>query len=640
MPEPSPRLYRFAGYEMDVRTRELRDAHGAQLALTPRAFDVLHHLIAHRDRVVGKDELMKVVWDGRVVEENSLAKAVSMLRRALGVEGGEHRFIVTVPGRGYRFVAEVEAGPEPGAVDAEGRTHASAAKDPATGIAARPVRAGNRSRLLAALLAVALLAIVASTLRDAPPPEPVPGQATLAVLPFRSLSDAPQDPLLDLGLAETLIARLSQTRSLRVLSVASTQRVAGQTADPLVAARRLGATYVVEGAAQRRADRVRVNVRLLEAPAGTTVWAGTFDEHIDRAFTLQDGIAGAVLSALALPAVAAPVRSRCEGDDPEAYRAYLTGRYLNQRPSPDRLRSALAAYQRAIALDPACEPAYAGIARIYYAQVITSERAPRETFPLVKAAVDQALRINPDSAAALAARAQAQYWHEWDWAGAEASARRAVELNPGLPETHFVKAHLLVNLRRFGPGLSHARQARELDPLSPLLNAIEGGFLGAAGRDDEARARLAAALELEPEFWIALMIRGGMALDRGDTAAAIDDLQRAVERSHGNSQAVAMLAVAYAAAGDRGQATRILGELELRARTRYVPPTALAAVHNALGQTEAALDHLERAVAARDVRLAFLAVDARWNNLRRQPRFRAVAARVGLDARAPATGRY
>lgn len=637
MPGLPHRSYRFPGHRLDVRARELLDARGMPVALTAKAFDVLHYLVQHRDRVVGKDELLDAVWQGRVVEENNLAKAVSALRHALGVEGGDHSFIVTVPGRGYRFVPEVQAEPEPAAPGAGGeRSVRGVRAGAATDVTARQ----RWPFLLGALLAFGVVAIVAWSLREPQAPVDAPGQTTLAVLPFRPLSDGQPDRMLDLGLAETVIARLSQARSLRVRSLASAERAAGRTPDSLAAARTLGAAYVVEGSTQRRGDRVRVNVRLLAAPSGATVWAGTFDERIERVFTLQDGIAAAVFSALALPPRAAAARSPCEGDDAEAYRAYLTGQYLGERPSPERLQNALAAFQRAIARDPACAPAYAGSAHIYQALVITGDRAPREMLPLAKAAVDHALRIDPDSADALARRTFTQYWYDWDWTGAEASGRRAVELNPSLPIAQFAYAHLLVNLGRFEQGLSHARQARELAPLAPLFHAIEAGFLGAAGRDREARARLAQALELEPEFWIALLIRGGMALDAGDNAAAVADLQRAAARSGGNSQALAMLAVAHVAAGDRAQAERILGTLEQRASTRYVPPTALAAVHNALGRTDAALGQLERAVEVRDVRMAFLKVDARWNNLRDQPRFRAVAARIGLDADAPARGRY
>jgi TolB-like protein/DNA-binding winged helix-turn-helix (wHTH) protein/Tfp pilus assembly protein PilF len=628
---PSRRHYAFAGYLLDLQTRVLLGPDGVPVVLTAKAFDVLAHLLEHRDRVVDKAELLDTVWHGRVVEENSLTQAVSMLRRALGAGAGDHRYILTVPGRGYRFVADVEADPD------EGRPAGAGA---GTTLSA-PAPAGRRwSVLPGAVLAFALVALVAVivwSMRE--PPPPATGPALLAVLPFRSLSADSPDAMLDLGLAETVIAQLSRASSVRVLSLASTERVAGRTSDPLAAAHALAAAYVVEGSTQRRGDRIRVNVRLLAASDGATIWAGTFDEHVDRVFTLQDRIAEAVLSSLALSPLARIAASPCEGGSAEAFRTYLKGRYLMQRPTPGRIARAIAAFQRTIALDPSCAPAYVGTAQAYRAMVITGDRAPAEMFPLAKAAADQAIRIDPASAGAWAAKALNQSWYDWDWSGAETSARRAIELNPSLPEAHFAYAHLLVNRGRFEEGLAHMRKARELDPLSPLLNTLEAGFLGAAGRPEAARAQLQRALELEPDFWIALLIRGGMALDRGDTATAMADLRRSVETSRGNTQAMAVLAIAHVAAGERGRAEAILQDLERRSAMQYVPASSIASVHNALGQEDAALDDLERALSAHDIRMAFLKVDARWNNLRDKPRFKAMASKVGLPG-GQAQGRF
>ena len=615
-PAPSPRRYAFAGHRVDLHTRVLLGPDGAPVVLTAKSFDVLGHLLEHRDRVVDKAELLDVVWRGRVVEENSLTQAVSMLRRALGAEAGDHRYIVTVPGRGYRFVADVQVVPD---------------EDPGAAAAPASASADLRWVFLAVLvLALGMAALFAWSARQMPAPDATDTQITLAVLPFRSLSSGSREPSLELGLAETIIARLGQANALRVRSLASAEQVASGTQDPMQAASQLGAAYVVEGSTQRQRDRVRVNVRLLTAPRGAMVWSGTFDEHIDRVFTLQDGIADAVLSALALPQRASARRSECEGADADAFRAYFTGRYQAQRPSPARLPRAMAAFRQAIDLDPLCAPAYVGMAHMYRAMVITGDHAPRDVFPLARAAVDRALRIDPDSAAALATRATDLYWYDWDWAGAERTAQRAVELNPSLPEAQFAYAHLLINLGRFEEGLLYARQARELDPLSPMFNALEGGFLGAAGRSREAHVRLQRALELEPDFWIALLIRGGMALDRGDTAAALADLQRSVERSHRNTQALAVLAIVHVAAGERARAEAILRELQARAARQYVPPSCVASVYNALGRTDAALDELERGLEARDVRMVFLRIDARWNNLRDHPRYQALSSRVGL----------
>ncbi len=618
----------FAGFRLDRRQRELRDSAGALRPLTAKAFDTLCYLVDHRERVVGKDELIAAVWPGRVVEENNLAQAVSALRRALGDSTGETRCVVTIPGKGYRFVCELDVG---GAA-----THAAAPSSSAPSPRSRVVWL----RTVAALAIAGAVAVGYAWLARETPPE-ARAEATLAVLPFRSLGDGARDELLELGLAETVIATLSRSRTLRVRSLASASRALAENPDSLAAADRLGAAWVVEGSTQRVGERIRVNARLLSVPDGASLWAETLDTPAHAVFTLQDDIAAAVARTLALETGPRPrpALTGCDGANEEAYRAYLTGRYLVHRPQSARLLDALAAFERALALDPSCARAYAGIAHVHRALVITGDRDPREAFAAGRAAVDSALAVDPESAEAYASRAYIEFWFDWDFAAAQASLTRAIELNPSLPEAHFVHAHLLVNYGRFEQGLAQAERALELDPLSPLITTIHAGFLGAAGREADSKAQVARALELEPDFWVALLVRGGMALDRGDVAAAIADYRRAVERSGRNAQALGMLAVAEAAGGNASAARDVLHELETRDAAGYVPATSLAVVHLALGDRSRALDLLERARAERDVRIAFLGVDARWNALRDEPRFLALSDAVGLPA-ARASGRF
>lgn len=573
------RYYEFSGFRLDRVSRELFGPDRAPITLTSKALDVLIYLVEQRDRVVDKYELLTAVWVGKVVEENNLTQAISAVRRAFGAGVGDHRYIVTVPGRGYRFVAEVDESD-------------------------------------------ATVTTIASSRAHAP--------TTLAVLPFRLLSLVPRDELFELGLAETLITRLSHSRELRVSALASSQRLGKDVRDPVVAGRQLGAAYVVDGSAQRAAGNVRVNVRLLSVADGATAYAGTFDVSADHVFTLQDRVSEAVVGALALKPIVVPERacSPCDGDDPAAYRAYLRGYHLLQHPNEANLNEALAAFRRTIDLDTSCTRAYAGMA-LAWRGLVHLDHEPEEMFVLAKAAVVRALKLDPDAPDALMAQGRIQHLYDWDWLGAEASFKRAIELNPSLMEAHLALAHLLVNLGRFDEGLAAAREARALDPLSPMVNALLGGFLTSARQPDAALKQLQRALDLQPDFWIALQIRGGMALDRGDANAALADLHRAVESSNRTSQILAVLGIACARARDRVQAQAILDELAARRSDRYVPATSFAAVAAALGDTGTALDELERAYRERDIRMVFIRNDARWNVLRSQARFQVLAQ--GMD---------
>lgn len=647
MDDTRSRVYRFASFRLDTRSRELREGGGPAIPLTSRAFDTLCVLLDNRDRVMSKDDLLAAVWPGRIVEENNLSQAISALRRALGTDVGDHRYIVTMPGRGYRFVADVVEGDDEQFDDSsQTGTHT-----PPLAEATAPRRRVDRRRatdappraviLGAVLFMLALFAIIAWRLRESPDPMPASATATaapvtLAVLPFRSLSPGPPDELLELGLAETLVTRLGRSQGLRVRSLASAQRLTTGQVDPIDVGRELAASYVVAGSTQRVGEDVRVNVHLLSVDGGGTVLSQTFDAHIDQVFTLQDAIGDAVTTALELQPVAVSARAAapCEANSADAFRALLRAQYMLHRRAPETI----AAYREAIALDPSCSRAYAGLATSYLF-LAHNDAPPDEVFPLAKGAALQALKIDPDSAEAHMAYGRYLQLHDWNWRGAEEALRRAIDRNPSLADAHFSLAHLLVATGRFDEGLDQARQARELDPLSPFINALGGGFFSAAGQSDEARAWVARSLELEPDFWIALLVRGGLALDRGDAEAAVADLQRAAERSHRASQVLAMLAVAEVAAGRRPHAEAILRELQQRAAAGYLQPTSLAAVYNALGDTDAALGQLERAYAGHDIRTGFLKVDARWNNLRGQPRFETLMRKLGLPE-APAHGRY
>lgn len=624
--------YRFAGHRIDTVSRELRAPDGKAIPVTAKAFDVLLHLIEHRDRVVGKDELLATVWPRRVVEDNNLTQAISALRHAFGAGAGDHRFIVTVPGRGYRFVAALDAHDAPVAVTVaptprlQHERHASVIGPRVPG---HRFHWGVLAALALVLGVIAIAAVEIHTSGVARQASDVAPQATLAILPFRSVDQVPDaDPMLGLGMADTLITRLSHATSLRVLSLGSVQAYVGKPTDPMRDGATLGAHFVIDGSTQRRGDSLRINARLLSLPDGRTLWAGTFDATPERVFAAQDALAAAVSAALSRRYAAQGYRSPCDGEDIQAYRADLRGWYLFHRPDPQRLVQALAAYGEATRLDPACARAWAGIAMVRRAQVIIADHDPRVEIPLSNAAIDHALAANPQSAEAWVARGFNQFWYDWNWPAAEVSLRRALVLDPNLPDANYAMAHLLDNIGRRHEAIRYARAAAALDPLAPAYNALAARFVDDAGHAAEARLRLDEVLKLEPDFWLALLFHGELTFAHGDQADGIRELERAAALSGRNSQTLSRLAAAYVRSGRRKDALRILDELETRSRTSYVPATTLAMIHSALGNHDLALDMLERGYAQRDVGMTFLGL---WfPSLQGEPRYDNLMKRMRL----------
>jgi serine/threonine-protein kinase len=637
MSAPEAGKYTFGDFRIDAPTRRLTRLDGTPVVLTARVFDTLLYLVRRPGVSLGKDELLRGIWPGRVVEENNLTQSISTLRKALGVDAAGRRYIATESGRGYRFVAEVHA--EPAAADhANAPTIAPELPVPAEpGAATSAAAPASRARAALALgLAFSLLAalIVAGTwfARRSPEAGAAP-TTTIAVLPFKPLLADGRDAILELGMADTLIAKLSSNRRLVVRSLGSVRKFDRLDQDPLAAARELDVGAVLEGEVQRRADRLHVSARLLRAPGGEALWTGSFDEAFTDVFAMQDAIAQKVAAALASQFDSGEQRTMRAGytRNPDAYLLYLQGRYRIGKVTPTEIHAGMDALRKAIDLDPTFALAHAALAEAYRRLPISSDVDPREAFPLAKAAAQRALEIDSELAEAHSVLGWVAFWYEWNWPAAETEFRRAIELNPSVAEAHLGYAHLLSNTGRNDEAVEQGRLARELDPLSPLVNTITAGFLASDHRGDEARMLLKRALDIDPGFWVAHLVRGGVALGAGNYAVAIAEFTLAKDNSGGSMQAVSMLGYALAKSGDSEGSRRILDEALRETNTRYIPASSIATLYLGLGDVDNALAWLERAQVERDVRMTFLKVDHRWDPLRGQPRFDALVRSLHLQ---------
>jgi DNA-binding winged helix-turn-helix (wHTH) protein/TolB-like protein/Flp pilus assembly protein TadD len=635
----------FGDFRVDLVRRRLVDARGEAVELSPRLFDALLYFIEHRGELLDKDRLLAALWPGQVVEENNLNKAVSALRRALGDDGDEKRYLLTVPRRGFRFIAEVRRvarvarvavapgdsrslNDEPAAAAATAA--AVSARLPATGGSARLSR--RHVAAAAAALAACAVGLWAWQRKQRSTDAPV----ALAVLPFRPLAPNGRDEVLEMGMADSLIARLSVAPGVVVRGIESVQRYANRSTDAVQAARELDAAWVLEGTIQAAGERIRVTARLLHAGDGTAAWSGNFDERFTDVFDVQDTISRRLTEVL-VPHLAERVPARAGGGtrNPDAYRLYLQARYHAQLFTSEAFRSGVSLYEQAIAADPTYAYAYAGLADLHRRLVFTSDGEPAVVFKAARAAATRAVELDAHYGDAHAQLGWVAYWHDWDWPHAERTMRHAAALNPSCVDAHYGLAHVLMTTGRGAESLQAFSRAREADPQSLLANTLEGGMLAMLGRSDEGLQRVGSALTINPRFWIGHLMRGSILFNLGRIEPGLLSLRQAALLGGGSAWASAPLAHALAQSGHVDEARAMLEQMLARARVRYFSPTNLALVHAGLGQTAAALHALERAYALRDARLAFLQVDHRFAPLRGEPRFAALVAKMRLDPRAP-----
>ncbi len=455
----------------------------------------------------------------------------------------------------------------------------------------------------------------------------------IAVLPFKPVLAENRDQILELGMADTLIAKLSNSRALIVPSINSVRKFSALDQDALAAGRELRVDSVLEGSVQRAGDRIRVSTRLINVADGASLWSGTFDEKFTDVFAVQDAISQKVADALALRLSGEEKNrlTRRYTENVEAYELYLTGRYHWSKLTPPDIRKGITFFQQAIDIDPTYALAYFGLAEAYRSLAINADIPANDCLPQAKAAAQKALQLDDSLAEAHASLSFSLIWYDWQWATAEQEARRAIALNPNSAHAHFAAAHVLSDLGRSEEAISQIAQARRLDPLFMLYRALEGMFFHHAGKNDEALARLQKALEQDAEFWVTHLMLGRVYIQQRKFPEAIAELTKAKELSHGNSEAIGSIGYAAALAGDEVKARSVLAELSQLSAQHYIPPFNLALVHVGLGERDEALALLERAVQEHDVRLTLLKVDPRWDTLRSDARFISILTRIGLQ---------
>jgi len=455
----------------------------------------------------------------------------------------------------------------------------------------------------------------------------------IAVLPFKPLVPENRDQVLEMGMADSLIAKLSNIREIVVRSLNSVRKYSGLDQDPLAAGRELEVNSVLEGNVQKSSDRIRVSARLINVADGSSLWANTFDEKFTDVFAVQDAISQKVANALALRLSGEENKrlTRRYTENVEAYQLYLTGRYHWNKLTPPEITKSIGFFKKAIDLDPTYALAYFGLADAYRSLAPTSEVPSKDTLPQAQAAATKALELDETLAEPHATLAFIHTWYDWDWSAAEREAKRAIELNPNWSFGHIAYAQMLSVTGRSQEAIAEGARAVELDPLSLIINALNGYHLHLARRDDEAIARLKKTLELDSGFWIAHQFLGMAYIEKKMYPEAIAEFNQAVKLSGGNSEPLALNGYVSVLSGDAAKGRAVLEELKSLESQRYLPPSNLALLSYVLGEKDEAFSWLEKAYQDRDIRLCRLKVDSKWDSMRSEPRFVEILKRLGLQ---------
>jgi len=627
-----PAAFQFSDFVLDPRRFELRRGERV-LKLERIPMELLILLVERKGELVSRDEIIEKLWGKDVYLEtgSGINTAINKLRIALRDDAERPRFIQTVVGKGYRFVAAISQAP---AADTDvGQEAQSAAAD---AIASAPVQRTpfvqhrERRTIIATVLVLVVLAGGYYVFR----PRAAGSPQTLAVLPFKPLSSDASDEYLQLGMADALITKLSRLHGLIVRPTSAIRKYTGADGDALAAGQALRVDAVLDGNIQRIGDRLRVSIRLVRVADGTSLWSDSYDARFDDVFQVQDTVSERVADALAVQ-LSSPEKASLRKRDtanPQAYELYMRGIYFWNKRNEDGLRKAVSYFEQAIAMDGNYALAHAGLASALAPIGYLGYAPSFEIRPRIRAAATRAVTLDPSLPEGHVALANVLSFYEWNWSEGEREFQRALALNPNLPWVHHFYALQLECWGRYQEALKHRYRAEELDPITPIvLNGLGQGLI-LVGDNDRALVQFRKALELDNSLDQAHVGIGQIFAERGDYQRAISEYRLAVQYAPGSRLAKAALGYGLARAGNTSESKRILNDLIRQSQTQYVSPFQLAIICAGVGDNDAALDWLEKDYDTGDPALSALTRERRFQPLHSYPRFKHLVERLGLSA--------
>jgi TolB-like protein/DNA-binding winged helix-turn-helix (wHTH) protein/Tfp pilus assembly protein PilF len=587
------KVYEFKGFRLEAAQRRLL-YNGQPVPLKPKILDLLLLLAQSRGRLVEKDELMREIWPNTIVEENNITVSMSILRKALGEGRAGRQFIETVPGRGYRFVADVKVVSEEQSSFSQGTIKA-------------PVLVGAEEDG-----------------HEAP-------IGSLAVLPLRNVSKDPNSEYLSEGITEAIINSLSKISTLRVLAPSTVFRFKGKDVDPQEIGSLLKVRAVMLGRVMQLGEKLVIRSELVKVADGSQIWGEQYDRTLSDLLTTQDEIARAIAESLKLKLTAQDrIRlSKRYTANTEAYNLYLRGRYFWNRYDKEWVLKSIEAFQQAITIDSSYALAYTGIADAYF-RLSNIHLSPREGLPKAKEAALKAVEIDSELAEGHSSLGMLRVYYDHDWDAAQREFNRALELNPDLTLAHQRYGTFLKLMGRFDEAFMHYKLALEQDPFSLQININLATVHYLKGDLEIAIAHLHKTLELEPNYMPTHFVLGNAYIQKQDWDAAASEFELIYRRDDEAYLALGFLGYAHARAGRRAEAESLRNILKDISQRKYVSPYGIIIICVALGQIDEAMELFEQLYIERNEWLVWLKVSPKLKPLHNDPRFRDLLRRIGF----------
>ena len=623
-------IYRFNQFELDTDRRSfLRD--GEPVPLSAKGFELLRHLIENGGKVVTKDELLDSVWPGQFVEENNLSVQVSALRKLLSDGSGRQQYIATISGRGYSFVAPVERDDSDLIVEQRTFERVTIEQEPdeIKMLGGKPRR---RWPLIAACLVVLALGglLAYRYYVNIHPPK----INSVAILPFANETSDPNNEYLTDGLAESVIYSLSQVPELRVMSRGSVFRYKGTAADAKTIGSELNVNAVLTGRVTQRGDDLKISAELVSAADNAVIWGEQFSRKLSDIEKLQTDISGSIASKLRLKLTGTRPKST---DNAEAYRTYLQALYYWNKRTPENIAASIEFFQKAIGQDPQFAQAYGGLAMAYEVQTANTA-IQHDDLPLhfarIKATADKAIEMDENLPEALIVLATIKK-RDWDFAGAEASFKRAIELAPSFATAHQWYSDLLANLGRHDEAWTEIERARELDPYSRAIMMNTGLRHLSAGRTDDAIAVFSKLTKTDPEYPMSYMFLGSAYEDKGMLLEALEPLCKAdtllqIDTPEFCEKENEAVRAAFKTDGPAGYWRENLKIAQRLNKKGVLDQVDLAEAYFHAGYTDTGFQLLEKAYAEHERGLTNLKSDPPTKEIVNDPRYRDLLKRIGL----------